>query len=364
MSNRDYYEVLGVSKDSKKEEIKKAYRKLVKKYHPDVNKESDAEEKFKEIQEAYETLSDDSKRSAYDQYGKAGTQGFNPGGFNGFNGGGFSNEPFDMGDIFNTFFGGRMNDFGFDFGGTQERETLRGEDLRYRVKLSFDEAMRGEDFEISIRRKVQCSNCDGTGSETGKRVKCSNCDGTGRVRRVQNSFLGQIAVMSECNVCHGLGEVPEEKCKVCGGNGLEVKDEKVKIKIPAGAYDGMQLRFRDGGNAGMYGSPAGDLYIIVEVEPSAKFERRGNDLYSTESIPVYTAVLGGTVEIETIFGSVKLKIPKGTQSGTIFKVRNEGAPVIGEEKQRGDLYVKIEVEIPKSLSREEKKLWEEMKDIK
>lgn len=258
-----------------------------------------------------------------------------------------------------------MGGFGFDFGQGEasRRESLRGEDLRYRVKLSFEEAMSGQEFEIGIKRKVTCSNCKGTGSETGKRVTCSNCNGTGRERRVQNSFLGRIAVMTECSVCHGLGEVPEEKCKVCGGSGVESKEQKVKIKIPKGAYDGMQLRFREGGNAGPFGSPPGDLYVIVEVEPSVKFDRRGSDLYSTESIPVHTAVLGGKIAVETVEGTVNLKIPKGTQSGTIFRIKNEGAPVVGEESRRGDLYVKIEVEIPKKLSREEKRLWEEMKNL-
>lgn len=361
MSKRDYYEVLGVSKDSKKEDIKKAYRKLVKKYHPDVNKDGDAEEKFKEIQEAYEVLSDEGKRSAYDQYGHAGTQGFNPGS-NGFNGYGYSGEPFDMGDIFNTFFGGNMG--GFDFGfGPQRRNNLKGEDIRYKIRLSFIEAMEGGEFEIKIRRNVACSTCNGSGSSTGKRVTCDICNGSGRERRVQNSILGQIAVMAECSKCKGTGKVPEKECPKCHGTGIESEESKVKIKVPKGSYDGMVLRFREGGNVGVGGTPAGDLFIEVEVEPSAKFERRGSDLYSTENIPVYVAVLGGTIDVETIYGDVDLKIPSGTQSGTIFRIKDKGAPVIGRESEQGDLYVKVNVDIPKRVSRKERKLWEEMRDL-
>lgn len=362
MSKRDYYEILGISKDSKKEDIKKAYRKLVKKYHPDVNKEKGSDEKFKEVQGAYEVLSDDSKRKAYDQYGHAGTEGFNPGGgFNGYSS--YGGTPFDMGDIFNTFFGGDMGGFGFDFGQRQSARSNAGEDLRYRIKMSFDEAMRGVEYEIKIKRNVACDRCKGSGSDTGKRKTCDVCGGTGRERRVQNSFLGQISVMAECHKCHGLGTIPEKVCSKCSGTGVEVSSENVKIKIPAGAYDGMVLRFREGGNAGINGGPFGDLYIEIEVEPSNKFDRRGNDLYSIENIPIHIAVLGGNIQVETIDGSVKLKIPKGTQSGSVFKVKSEGAPVLGRESAKGDLYVRVDVKIPQKLTKEEKKLWEKLSSM-
>ena len=361
MNKKDYYEVLGVNKDSKKEDIKKAYRNLVKKYHPDVNKEDGAEEKFKEIQEAYEVLSDESKRKAYDQYGHAGTQGFDP---RSGNGGGYEysygGAPFDMGDIFNTFFGGGSN-FGFDFGFGQESQgrNFGGENIRYKMKFSFEEAMKGGDFNIRIKRNIRCSECKGSGSKTGKRKTCDVCKGTGRERRVQNSFLGQIAVMAQCSNCGGQGSIPEEVCSNCSGTGLESKTENVKIKVPAGAYDGMVLRFREGGNASLEGD-YGDLFIELEVEPSEKFDRRGNDLYSVESIPIHTAVLGGKIDIETIKEGVKLKIPSGTQPGTIFKIKGEGAPIIGKGDSRGDLYVRVDVDIPKRLSREERKLWEKL----
>jgi molecular chaperone DnaJ len=363
MSKKDYYDILGVSKESSKEEIKKAYRKLVKKYHPDVNKEDDAEEKFKEVQEAYEVLSDESKRSAYDQYGHAGTAGFDPGtngGFGGFSAGG---APFDMGDIFGSFFGG--NNFGFDFGmgGSREARDDRGADIQYRVNLSFMEAMKGGEFEVEIKRDVECEHCEGTGSETKKTKKCTKCDGTGRVRSVRNTILGQMSVVDTCDMCQGKGEIPEEQCKICGGIGVQSEEKKMKVKIPAGAYDGMILRFRGGGNAGRRNGISGDLYIEIEVEPSQEFERRGSDIYSMEEIPLYTAVLGGNIQVNTIDGEVKLKIPQGTQPSTVFRIEDKGAPVLGKEGKRGDHYVKVKVEIPSRLSRKERKMWEEMQGL-
>ena len=359
MEKRDYYEVLGIKKDSQQAEIKKAYRKLVKKYHPDVNKEADAEKNFKEVQEAYETLSDESKRAAYDQYGHAGTAGFNGAGTNGYEYGG---APFDMGDIFNSFFSGGFGDFGF---GTQSREVNNGKgaDIRYRVRVSFDEAMVGGEFSINIEKDDVCKSCDGTGSKTKKTKECPVCHGSGQETQVRNTILGPMQVRADCSKCNGVGQVPEDICGVCKGTGVKRENEKIRIKIPAGAYDGMVLRFRGGGNAGRRGGVYGDLYIEIEVEPSAIFDRRGNDIYSQVEIPVYTAVLGGNIEVETILGDVKLKIPKGTQSGTIFKIREKGVPVLGSEGKRGDHYVRIVVEIPTKLSKKEKKLWEEMEEM-
>ena len=362
MEKRDYYEILGVKKEATPEELKKAYRKLVKKYHPDVNKEADSEEKFKEVQEAYETLSDEGKRNAYDQYGHAGTAGFNPGAGNGYE---YQGTPFDMGDIFNTFFGGGGdfgNGFGFDFSGrgNGQREDV-GSDIRYRVRVSFDEAMRGGEYKIKIKREEKCEECNGTGSSNGKREECPQCKGSGQERQVRNTILGQMAVMSTCSRCQGTGKIIKDPCKVCKGSGVNSIEEDLTIKIPAGAYDGMVLRFRGGGNAGRNGGSVGDLYIEIEVEASEKFERRGNDIYSQEDIPVHTAVLGDTIPVETITGDVKLKIPKGTQSGTIFKLKNKGCPIFNREGERGDHYVRVNVEIPTRLNRKEKELWEEIK---
>jgi molecular chaperone DnaJ len=363
MDKRDYYEILGVKKDASKEDLKKAYRKLVKTYHPDVNKESDAEDKFKEIQEAYEVLSDDTKRTAYDQYGHAGTAGFNPGGAG--NGYDFQGTPFDMGDIFNTFFGNDFGSgFGFDFSGgrTSPREDM-GSDIRYRVRVSFEEAMKGGEYKIKIKREEKCDVCNGSGSSDGKTKECSVCNGSGQQRDVRNTILGQMSVMSTCRNCGGTGKVIENPCKECKGVGVKSREESFSIKIPAGAYDGMILRFRGGGNTGRNNGSVGDLYIEIEVEASEKFERRGNDIYSEQAVPVYIAVLGGNIEVETITGFVKLKIPKGTQSGTIFKLKNKGCPIFNSSGDRGDQYVRVNVDIPERLSREEKQLWDELSKV-
>lgn len=361
MEKRDYYEVLGISKSASEKDIKKAYRKLAKQYHPDVNKESDAETKFKEVQEAYEVLSDSSKRSAYDQYGHAGTGGFssNGGGFSGFD---FNNggSPFDMGDIFGSFFNGGFGDFGFG-GGSRQRDG-RGSDLRYKVRLDFMESIKGGDFDIEVDRDIACTKCEGSGSDTGKTKTCETCKGQGKVQRVQQSILGQMAFVTECNTCNGSGKVPEKECSKCGGEGTVQSTQRVKVKIPKGAYDGMVLRFRGSGSAGKQSNESGDLYVELEVEPHDKFERREYDIYSDENISVKTAVLGDTVEVDTVDGKVKLKIPSGTQPGTIFRIKGKGTHILGNEDRRGDQYVRIIVDIPKKLSRHEKKLWEEMGD--
>lgn len=362
-NKKDYYEILGVDKEASQDELKKAYRKLVKKYHPDVNDAEDAETKFKEVQEAYEVLSDESKRKAYDQYGHAGTAGFGGQGdpYSGFNGYG-QGTPFDMGDIFNTFFGGNAS--GFGFGGQGARQTqVKGSDIRYKIRLDFDEAVKGGTYKLNIERDVPCTHCEGTGSETGETKVCPTCGGSGRVQKVQRTILGSISVNSVCEECQGTGEVPEEKCKECGGTGKEVERREEKIKVPAGAYDGMILRFKGGGNAGPKGTPPGDLYIEIEVEPSEEFERRGNDLYSETAIPIHMAVLGGETKVNTPHGKVKLKIPKATEGGSIFRIRDKGMPVLGSEDERGDLYVKTILDVPKRLSRKEKKLWEELENI-
>lgn len=357
MEKRDYYEVLGIPKDSSEKDIKKAYRKLAKQFHPDVNKELGAEAKFREVQEAYETLSDTSKRSAYDKYGHAATEGFGGGGYDqggfDFNGG----APFDMGDIFSSFFGGDFSNFGFGQNSSQRRN--RGTDIRYRIKMSFLEAMHGGEYDIKIDKEVKCEHCEGTGSENKKVKTCKTCGGQGRVQRVQQSMLGRMAFVVECEECHGAGKIPEKECSICNGNGVKQKSEKVKIKVPAGSFDGMTLRFKQSGNEFKNGE-TGDLYIELEVEPHENFERNGNDIYSSEEITVFTAVLGGDVDVETIDGKVKLKIESGTQPNTILRIRDKGAHILGKENQRGDHYVKIVINIPTKLSREEKKLWETM----
>ncbi len=356
MEKRDYYEVLGISKGASDKEIKKAYRKLAKEYHPDVNKDPGAEEKFKEIRDAYDVLSDSSKRAAYDQYGHAATDGFGAGGFGGFND--FSG--FD-------FSGMNMGGFGFDdifegfgFGTRQRQRASAGSDIRYRIKMDFMESMKGGEYSINIHRDIKCHKCNGTGSKDGKTKKCSVCGGQGRVQRVQQSFMGQVAFVTECSNCNGTGNVVDTPCDTCSGSGLERKDEKITIKVPAGAYDGMILRFRGKGNESKDGLESGSLYIEVEVEPDDRFERREFDIYSTQNISVPHAVLGGDIDVITIDGNIKMKIPAGTQSGTVFRLRDSGSPILGKEGQRGDHYVKIIVEIPKKLSKEQKKLYEQL----
>lgn len=374
MEKRDYYEILGIDKKASASDIKKAYRKLVKKYHPDVNKEQGAEEKFKEIQEAYEVLSNDSKREAYDKFGHAGAAGFN----NTTNGGngsyteytGYSGEPFDMGDIgeqiYRTFFGGNsnMNDFNFRYQTNEEKRPTqdRGADIHYKINLSFDEAMKGGEYKIKIAKDDTCTECNGTGSKSGKETDCPVCHGTGQQKQVRNSIFGQMVVMGICQNCKGTGKVITDPCPNCKGTGVKQKEETINIRVPAGAYDGMILRFTGGGNTGRNGGTTGDLYIELEIGISKDFERRGNDIYSQIDIPVYTAVLGGKIDVKSIFETIKLKIPKGTQSGTIFRVKGNGCPVFNSKGERGDQYIQVDIDIPKKLSRREKQLWEAIEE--
>ncbi len=353
MEKRDYYEVLGIGKEAGLQEIKKAYKKLAKEYHPDHNKSSDAESKFKEVQEAYDTLADESKRKAYDQYGHAGTEGFSSAGGGSYDYSDFGGAPFDMGDIFNQFFGGG--------GGRRSQRSSRGSDLRYHVKMDFMESMEDQEMVINVNRDIPCDKCSGTGSKNSKLKECPTCKGMGQVKRVQDSFLGRMSFISECPDCQGKGKVAEDLCEHCNGAGAKSAKEEMKIKVPAGAYDGMILKFGGGGNYPAGGGETGDLYIELIIEPHELFERRGDDIYSKHSIEVSTAVLGGVVEVETVLGTVSLKVPAGTQSGTIFRIGRKGSPVVGHPSRRGDHYVQIDIDIPQKISRKERQLWEELR---
>lgn len=382
MEKRDYYEILGVEKGASDHEIKKAYRKLVKEWHPDHNKTEGAEEKFKEIGEAYEVLSDQTKKSAYDQYGHAGVSGF--GGYSspgeGFGGGEGYGQAFDMGDIFSSIFGGGMggngsmgginlDDFGLGsmFGGGSRsgrgQRNYQGVDIQYTVKISFMDAMSGIEVPVDISREILCEKCKGTGSEGGNLVECKTCGGQGRVRRVQNSFFGQVSVVTECPDCSGLGKKPEKECKYCKGDGLLNEKETIKIKIPAGAYDGMTLKFRGGGSFVKGGSTPGDMYVGVQVEIDDRFERRGNDIYTSQEIPAYDAVLGSVEQVETVEGVVNLKVPAGTQPGTIFRIKGKGAPIVGKSAS-GDHYVRMNIKIPTKLGKEQREYWEKLKNMR
>ncbi|AJH77215.1 molecular chaperone DnaJ [Heyndrickxia coagulans] len=351
MSKRDYYEVLGVAKDASKDEIKKAYRKLSKKYHPDINKAPDAAEKFKEIQEAYEVLSDDQKRAQYDQFGHAGpNQGF--GGGNGF--GGFSSSDFDsfgFEDIFSTFFGGgRRND---------PNAPRQGADLQYTMTLEFEEAVFGKETDIQIPREETCNTCHGTGAKPGTHPKeCPHCHGTGQLNTEQQTPFGRIVNRRVCHYCGGTGKIITDKCKTCGGTGRVKKRRKIHVKIPAGIDDGQQLRVAGQGEPGINGGPAGDLYIIFHVRPHELFERDGDDIYCEIPITFTQAALGDEIEVPTLHGKVKLKIPAGTQSGTKFRLRGKGVPNV-HGHGTGDQHVIARIVTPRKLTERQKQLLRE-----
>ncbi|MDN5415688.1 MAG: molecular chaperone DnaJ, partial [Lactococcus raffinolactis] len=326
------------------DEIKKAYRKLSKQYHPDINKEAGAEDKYKEIQEAYETLGDEQKRAAYDQYGAAGANGgFGGGGgfggFDGFSSGGFGG--FD--DIFSSFFGG---------GGAQSNPTAprQGQDLQYRMKLKFEEAIFGVDKEISYPREQACHTCHGNGAKPGTQpITCNKCGGRGQVQVARDTPLGRVMTTATCDVCHGTGKEIKEKCPTCHGSGHEKQDHKVKVSVPAGVETGQQMRMQGGGDAGVNQGPYGDLYVVFDVAASDKFERDGSEIFYDMPLEFVQAALGDEVEIPTVHGNVKLKIPAGTQTGQNFRLRGKGAPKL-RGTGNGDQHVIINIVTPKKLN--------------
>ncbi|MBG9988162.1 molecular chaperone DnaJ [Aerococcaceae bacterium DSM 111176] len=357
---RDYYDVLGVSKDASEAELKKAYRKLSKQYHPDINQEEGAEEKFKEVTEAYEVLSDQQKRAAYDQYGHASTDpnfgggGFG-GGFGGFGGGGYSTGGFgDFEDIFSTFFGG---------GGGASRNPnapRRGADLQYRIKVTFDEAIAGKETTIRYNRKTECATCHGSGAKEGTEpVTCSKCSGRGAVNVEQNTPFGRVMTQTVCDVCQGTGKEIKEKCETCHGSGITEEAHSVKVKVPAGVEDNQQMRLSGQGEAGTNGGPYGDLYIVFEVEESDLFDREGTEIFYELPISFAQAALGDEVLVPTVSGKVKLKIPAGAQTGTTFRMRGKGAPSVNGNRI-GDQHVTVKVITPNKLSSRERELFEEL----
>lgn len=360
-SKRDYYEVLGVSRDASDDEIKKAYRKLSKKYHPDINKADDAEEKFKEVTEAYEVLSDSQARAAYDQYGHAANDpnfggGFG-GGFGGF-GGGYSTGGFGFEDIFEQFFGGSGAAGGAGRG--RANAPRRGENLQYRVTLTFEEAIFGKETTLKYNRNEECQTCKGTGAKAGTEpVTCSKCHGSGVVQVEQNTPFGRVMTQHTCDRCGGTGKEIKEKCETCHGSGIENKSHTVKVKIPAGIEDGGQIRLSGEGEAGKNGGPYGDLYVAVRVEPSDKFIRQGTEIYYELPISFVQAALGDEIKVPTVHGDVKLKVPAGTQSHTNFRLREKGAPDV-RTGQMGDQHVEVKVVTPKKLSQRERELYQEL----
>lgn len=371
-SKRDYYEVLGVAKGADKKEIKKAFRKLAKEKHPDRNKSANADEEFKELQEAYEVLSDDQKRQAYDQFGHAGASGFGGAGaggagFGGFGGAGAGGAGFDdLNDIFSSFFGEGFGGFsGFGPGGGpgargKGNRGVRGADIEATLKVEFEEAVFGKYKTIHYRRRTTCEKCNGEGAEEeADLVTCPTCSGSGQVTRVQNTFLGSIQTTSVCETCRGTGKTIKKPCSKCAGEGRNQIDDEFKIKVPPGIPDGVTIRFAGRGNAGKNGGSTGDLYLTIEVEEHPELERRGDDIYTEITIDPATAVLGAEIEVESVRGIIKFKIPSGTQPGKIFRLTGKGGPKF-RGNGNGDQYVKVNIEIPTKLSRKQAKLWEEL----
>jgi molecular chaperone DnaJ len=352
MSKRDYYEVLGVSKNASDDELKTAFRNLARKYHPDVNNASDAEEKFKEINEAYGVLSDADKRAAYDRFGHQGVRG--PNGGPGFETVDFS----DFADIFGDMFG--FGGFGGRTRSASRTAPRRGADLQYQVTISFKEAIFGADKEIEITKDEQCGTCSGSGAKPGTSPKtCPECQGRGEVRQTRQTLLGAMVQVTTCPVCSGKGSVIETHCTTCQGNGLVRHTRRKKVSIPAGVDDGTRIRLAGEGQPGMNNGPPGDLYLLVRVRPHKYFRRRDNDIMLDLNVNIAQATLGAEVKVPTVDGDVKLKIPAGTQPGKIIRMRGRGVPYL-RSNSRGDQLVIVNVTIPKRLDEEERTLFEQL----
>ncbi|KOO43867.1 molecular chaperone DnaJ [Priestia koreensis] len=351
MSKRDYYEVLGISKGASKDEIKKSYRKLSKKYHPDINKEADAADKFKEIKEAYEVLGDDQKRAHYDQFGHTDPNQ----GFGGFGGGGDFGGGFGFEDIFSSIFGGgRRRD---------PNAPRQGADLQYTMTLSFEEAVFGKDTTIEIPREETCDTCSGTGAKPGTKVDtCSHCHGSGQLNVEQSTPFGRIVNRRVCHHCNGTGKIIRDKCKTCHGDGKVTKTTKINVKIPAGVDDGQQLRVSGQGEPGVNGGPQGDLYVVFQVRSHEFFERNGDDIYCEMPLTFAQAALGDEIEVPTLHGKVKLKIPAGTQTGTKFRLKGKGVANVRGYGQ-GDQHIQVRVITPAKLSDKQKQLLRDFVDL-
>ena len=354
----DYYEILGVSKDASKDEIKSAFRKKARELHPDVNKAPDAEEKFKELGKAYETLSDDGKRSTYDRYGE---EGLKNAGFD--TGGPFAGGFGDLNDIFESFFGSGFGfSGGFGFGGRPDPSApQRGDDLRYDIKIKFEEAVFGVNKEIKFEHLEACPDCHGTGAEAGTSKKtCPQCKGSGQVKTVARTPLGSFAQITTCPKCHGTGQIIEKPCKTCSGKGHVNKEKKIEIKIPAGVDNLSKMRVSGGGDCGINGGLNGDLFVVVHVQHSDYYKRDGINVFTELEISPAQAVIGDVVTIKTLDGNKEIEIPAGSQYGSVVKIKGAGVPVISRPSQRGDHIVVLKIAVPTSLNVEEKKLYEKL----
>ncbi|BAI89351.1 MULTISPECIES: molecular chaperone DnaJ [Oscillatoriales] len=354
----DYYDVLGVSRDADKEEIKRAYRRLARKYHPDVNKEPGAEERFKEINRAYEVLSEPEIRARYDRFGEAGVSGAGAGGYGQDFGDSFA-------DIFESFFSGFGGGMGGPTAARRRTGPTRGDDLRLDLRLEFKEAIFGGEKEIRIRHLETCETCNGTGAKPGTFPKtCSTCGGSGQVRRATRTPFGSFTQVSVCPTCNGTGQMIEEKCVSCGGEGLKEVTKKLKITIPAGVDNGTRLRVSNEGDSGKRGGPAGDLYVFLSVDSTPNFKRDGINVLSDVKISYLQAILGCTLEVETVQGTTSLTIPAGTQPNTVLTLENQGVPRLGNPVSRGDHLITILIDIPTRITNEERELLEQLAQIK
>ncbi|OPX42669.1 chaperone protein DnaJ [Ruminiclostridium hungatei] len=356
---RDYYEVLGVQRGATDAELKKAYRNLAKKYHPDVNPgNKEAEAKFKEANEAYEILSDSQKRSRYDQFGHAGTD---PNGFGG-GAGGFSDFDFGgIGDIFETFFGGS----GFGGGGRSraKRGPQKGADIKYAMEISFEEAAFGVEREINVSRMEVCSKCSGSGAKAGTQAStCQHCNGTGQVQSRQNTPFGQFINTKTCEVCKGEGKIIADPCPACNGKGKLRNNVKLKINVPAGIDDGQTISLRGEGDPGSKGGPNGDLFLNIRVKTHPLFKRQGNDVVCEVPVTFAQAALGAELEVPTLDGKVKYTVPEGTQTGSVFRLKGKGIPFL-RGNGRGDQYVKVNIDVPKKLNEKQKALLKEFAEL-
>lgn len=357
--SKDYYKILGLGKDASAEEVKKAFRKKAHEYHPD--KKTGDEAKFKEVNEAYQVLGNKEKRAQYDQFGSDFVNGQNGGGREGFNGfGGFSSGGVNINmDDLGDMFGGFGDMFGFGGGGRSSRNR-EGNDMQLLVDIDFNEAVFGVEKNINFRKKVKCPKCKGNGAEPGTKIEtCPTCGGSGKIAKVQRTILGNMRVQSVCPDCRGEGKRIAQKCSACGGSGLSMENVSLKVKVPAGINEGEIIRLTGQGEAGELGGQAGDLYLKFRIKKDPRFERDGYDIHTRSEIGFMQAALGDKIEVETIDGTLNLKIPAGTQSGTIFKLRGKGVPRL-QASGRGDQLVKVIVKTPTNLSRKQKSLLKEL----
>ena len=353
---RDYYEILGVSRSADKEELKRAYRRLARKYHPDVNKEPGAEDRFKEINRAYEILSDPEMKARFDRFGEAGVSGGAASGFS-------TDFSDSFADIFESFFSGFSGGMGSQ--GRRQTGPVRGDDLRLDLNLEFHEAIFGGDKELTIKHLETCGTCSGSGAKSGTRPQsCSTCGGTGQVRRATRTPFSSFTQVSVCPSCNGTGQIIEEKCITCGGRGQNEATKKIKITIPGGVDNGTRLRVSNEGDAGKMGGPHGDLYVFLSVRNHPEFQRDGINIVSQIKISYLQAVLGCCLEINTVDGKAELTIPSGTQPNAILTLEDKGVPRLGNPVSRGDHLITIEIDIPTKITLEERELLEKLANIK